>query len=130
MQALEETTTDELGLDDLVEEETDFLQRQDEAIFCASCGEEITRTKHTISRDGGFEHSFANPAGILYRIGCFAEAPGVGGVGPESDEFPWFAGYTWQVVICRGCSTHLGWRFWSPEDEFWGLILQQLSTKS
>lgn len=112
--------------DEVVDEETESSEEEEKAVLCAECGHEITSHRHKFSKDGGFEHSFVNPAGIMYRVGCFREAPGVGPTGRESDEFSWFDGYTWQVVVCKDCMTHLGWSYWSDEDSFYGLILPRL----
>lgn len=120
---------DELGsdLEEIVEEQTESEAREEEAVLCGECGHEITAHRHKTSIGGGFEHSFANPSGIVFQIGCFEEAPGVGPVDEEIAEFSWFDGYTWQVVICRNCMAHLGWKYWSPEHTFYGLILPRLS---
>lgn len=104
-------------------EERDF----DEVINCAACSQEITHTKHRTSAGGKFSHTCVNPAGILFEIGCFKEAAGCREIGPESDDFSWFDGYVWQVTVCTDCKTHLGWRFWSADNEFYGLILNRLS---
>jgi hypothetical protein len=64
-----------------------------------------------IEVDGHHQHTFFNPAGVTYRIACFASASGCRGVGPFSDEFTWFAGHRWQVAVCAGCQQHLGWNF-------------------
>lgn len=122
-------TPDDRGdtdLEDLIDDETESEEDDREAILCAECDHEITGPNHETSVDGGFEHEFANPAGIVYRIGCFEEASGVGALGEETAEFTWFDGYTWQVVVCRMCTTHLGWRYWSSDHEFYGLILDRL----
>lgn len=68
-----------------------------------------------------------NPAGIVYRIGCFREAPGCAEVGGESAYWSWFPGYTWQIVVCAACTEHLGWRFRADDSTFWGLILARLA---
>ncbi|MFB6374230.1 MAG: cereblon family protein [Bradymonadaceae bacterium] len=112
---------------EVTEEETESEEEEEEAVLCGECGHEVTARRHKTSVDGGFEHSFVNPAGILYQIGCFEEAPGVGATGEESEEFTWFEGYSWQVVICRDCMAHLGWKYWSSEHTFYGLILPRLS---
>jgi hypothetical protein len=49
--------------------------------------------------------------------------------GIKTDEFTWFAGYTWQIGVCRKCLSHLGWRFQSMGDYFFGLILDRLTEK-
>ena len=113
-------------IEDLVEEEGQTEAEEDEAVLCAECAQEVTRRRYRTAVGGGFEHSFANPAGIVYQIGCFEEAEGVGETGEPSSEFSWFDGYTWQVVVCRACMIHLGWLYWSGEHRFYGLILPRL----
>jgi hypothetical protein len=98
-------------------------------LYCAACGALITKTSWRVSRNGEHEHVVFNPAGIVFRIVCFKEAPGVGGHGAASDEFTWFKGYRWTLVGCRGCNAHLGWKFSSGEDVFFALIKPKLSDK-
>jgi hypothetical protein len=103
------------------------LSKEEEALNCTACGQPVTSDRHRTSINGDFQHAVVNPAGILFEIGCFAEAEGCREVGPESDEFSWFDGYVWQVAVCTGCRTHLGWRFWSSDNVFYGLILNRLA---
>jgi hypothetical protein len=117
-------------LEDLAESARDPVGEPDESICCAACDHEVTRAEYRTERDGGFEHSFPNPAGIVFHIGCFAEANGCGAIGEASSEFSWFAGYTWRVALCKHCRTHLGWLFESSDDTFWGQILPRLYTHS
>jgi hypothetical protein len=68
-----------------------------------------------------------NPAGLLFHIGCFAEAIGCTVVGPDSPEYPWFAGFAWRYAQCGSCGRHLGWHFRSAgKPGFFGLILDRL----
>lgn len=113
-------------IEEVIDEQIASGEEEERAILCAQCGHEVTSERHKIAVDGGFEHSFANPAGVVYHIGCFGEAPGCGPTGRESGEFTWFEGYTWQVAVCRGCMTHLGWKYQSERDSFFGLILPRL----
>ena len=114
-------------LEDLVDAQTEDEETPEESVLCGECGHEVTSREHETSMDGGFEHSFANPSGIVFQIGCYEEAPGVGAAGEETAEFTWFDGYTWQVVLCRSCMSHLGWKYWSSDHTFYGLILTRLS---
>lgn len=127
----DDASNDASGPDRDLEEIADSLEDPvddpDRAIRCAECEHEVTHPDHRTRRDGGFEHSFANPAGIVFRIGCFDEASGCGAIGEPSSEFSWFAGYTWRVALCRNCRTHLGWLFESTDDTFHGLILPRLN---
>ncbi len=97
-------------------------------IICRHCRKHITDESQRISVDGAHRHTFANPHGHVYDIGCFGSAVGCTGAGPAFDEFTWFRGYSWRVVICSGCSAHLGWLFQSSGDHhFYGLILDRLA---
>lgn len=93
---------------------------------CAFCGEPITTAAAAIAVGGRTRHARVNPAGIRYEIGCFATAPGAAARGERSTFWSWFPGYSWQVACCTGCGTHIGWRFRSADDAFFGLILDHL----
>ena len=75
---------------------------------------------------GDSVHRRVNPLGIEYEFSCFSSAPGCRTVGGETDEHTWFAGYQWRIALCGQCRTHLGWRFRSPDNEFFGLIVARL----
>lgn len=80
-----------------------------------------------MSIDGSHEHYFRNPAGIRFRVACFAYAPGTEAFGEPTEEFTWFPPYAWQLAICRGCSDHLGWSYSEPGGKsFFGLIVERL----
>ena len=72
-----------------------------------------------------------NPAGRIFRVVCYKEAPGTHAAGAPTDDFTWFRGYEWQFAGCQGCATHLGWQFSGGEAPavFFGLINPKLSTK-
>ena len=96
-------------------------------ILCRDCLHPVTRPADRISVQGRHRHTFANPHGVVYEIGCFRSAPGCGLIGPASEEFTWFAGHRWRVCVCAACLVHLGWRFASTGGEpFYGLILDRL----
>ncbi len=97
------------------------------ALVCAHCHHRITSDGQRIEVGGDHEHFFVNPHGYDFRIGCFAEAPGVVSAGRTSDEFTWFPGFSWQLDCCAGCTRHIGWIFRSPRQIFHGLILDRLT---
>ncbi len=99
------------------------------AIVCAACGHSITDTDARPAHAGRHHHTCVNPAGIVYRIGCFRSAPGCVGVGEWSTYWSWFEGYAWQVSCCQGCSIHLGWGFQGDGGPFFGLILERLDER-
>jgi hypothetical protein len=102
-------------------------EAEERLILCRECLFPITREEEQTSMSGASQHTFANPAGIVFTIGCFSAAEGCAPVGPSSDEFSWFPGFVWRVGICRGCLAHMGWYFSAPSGiAFWGLILDRL----
>ena len=124
---LKTPSTPEKG-DDTAPEGSPLAEEAEERlILCRECLFPITREEEQTSMSGASQHTFANPAGIVFTIGCFNAAEGCAPVGPPSDEFTWFPGFAWRVGICRGCLAHLGWYFSAPSGAaFWGLILDHL----
>jgi hypothetical protein len=102
------------------------LLDEDPQILCRACSNAVTHPGFKILRDNRFSHTFANPYGHVFEIGCFSRAQGCVKASAESDEFPWFKGYRWSVGACRRCRTQLGWVFSSGRDTFYGLILDTL----
>jgi hypothetical protein len=100
---------------------------EEKYILCRQCHQAITKPADRIVMQGSHRHTFANPHGIVFEIGCFRSVKGCGYAGPASDDFSWFAGYSWRVCICTMCLTHLGWMFSRlGGDVFHGLILDRL----
>ena len=98
----------------------------DTHLVCVQCLQIVTNTANKIIVDGAHSHTFANPHGIIFEIGCFGAAPGCGTTGPATDDFSWFRGYQWKIALCRRCLTHLGWQFISGTGLFYGLISDRL----
>ena len=111
----------------LEKEAGDPSPEEEEYILCRQCHQAITKPAERIAMQGAHRHTFANPHGIIFEIGCFRNAKGCGYAGVASDDFSWFAGYSWRVCFCTMCLTHLGWMF-SPKGGhlFHGLILDRL----
>ncbi|MGD2097991.1 MAG: cereblon family protein [Desulfobacterales bacterium] len=100
---------------------------EEEYILCRQCRQAITRPAERITVQGSHQHTFANPHGIVFEIGCFKAAQGCGYAGLPSTEFTWFSGYAWRVSFCAMCLTHLGWIFIADSgDSFYGFILDRL----
>ncbi|MEQ8504448.1 MAG: cereblon family protein [Rhodospirillales bacterium] len=101
----------------------------DDALYCVRCGHLVTRSRWAHTPEGGHERVCANPAGRMFKVVSFLEAPGAGDQGSPTDEFSWFPGYAWNFALCRNCSEHLGWRYTSDLDPplFWGLIKDRLT---
>jgi hypothetical protein len=111
-----------------VQEDTEEKESDKEKyILCRQCHQIITSPSERIAVQGSHQHTFANPHGIVYDIGCFRFVVGCGYAGPASDEFTWFPGFSWKVAVCGMCLTHLGWLFISTAgNNFNGLILDRL----
>lgn len=101
----------------------------DRALVCAACGHAITDEDARIAMSGGHEHTFVNPGGFAYTIGCFARAPGLALHARIEAAFSWFPGWTWQVAGCTCCQAHLGWAYRNSDAVFYGLILDRLTSR-
>jgi peptide methionine sulfoxide reductase MsrB len=104
----------------------DATTRHDETLRCAACEHRITEHAYRIERGGAHEHTFVNPAGHAFRIGCFVAAPGCAHVGAPSEAFSWFPGWRWQIAVCGRCGAHVGWIFRIAGEQFHALILAAL----
>jgi hypothetical protein len=91
-------------------------------LACAACRGFVADSSARISVGGSHSHSFINPAGLIFRVSCFAEAPGAVPVGEEDRYFTWFAGFAWRVALCRTCGEPLGWSYRRADSEFVALI--------
>ncbi len=114
--------------DTVSREESRPEEKDEEGLFCYKCGHFITSRKSAIKITEQHHHTFFNPAGVIYEIGCFSDAAGCIQYGPFSSEFSWFAGYMWRLSLCAVCTTHLGWLFSSGDSSFYGLIIKNLSS--
>ncbi|HEQ71279.1 MAG TPA: hypothetical protein ENN69_02220 [Spirochaetia bacterium] len=118
------STANEINI--VTEEETHTADKR--TIACALCGASITNRRETIRENGSFEHVLTNPAGVVYRIGCFQNANGCTTGGEETHFFSWFPGYAWRLAHCAACGTHLGWRFSGTHGRrFFALVLDRLA---
>lgn len=101
-------------------------RRPEKAVRCRECDAEITTESQRIEIDGSHQHAFFNPHGLLFEIGCFAEAPGTLSAGEPTADFSWFPGFAWNHALCAACGQHLGWRYLSSASGFYGLVLNRL----
>ena len=51
---------------------------------------------------------------------------------PPSTQHSWFPGYGWQILSCRNCTCHIGWKFTATSDKltpqkFYGLTRKSVS---
>lgn len=110
-----------------IEAEKKSIKRETKRVIrCKACGHEITNHEQKCSIANSHSHTFFNPAGIVYEIGCFKEAAGCQITGQPTTEFSWFTGYWWRFALCSNCQAHLGWLYEKRESTFFGLILANL----
>lgn len=114
------------GKDPTVLDEEQLTDQDEKFLVCKVCRYHITTPSQQIVVDSTHCHTFFNPSGIVFDIGCFRNAPGCSLVGSPSGEFSWFAGTVWTLVVCSKCLTHLGWFFEGDGKRFFGLILNKL----
>ena len=110
----------------VVDEAEKEPSENDKFIVCRQCRQIITSPAERIEMEGAHRHTFANPHGIVYQIGCFKSVTGCGDVGPASDEWSWFKGFSWRVAVCGTWLLHVGWLFISKGGlRFYGLIVDR-----
>ncbi len=109
--------------DESIEKESD----NDENILCRQCCQVVTSCAERMEVQGAHQHTFANPGGVIYRIGCFRSVRGCVFIGSATEEWSWFKGFSWKIAVCSSCLTHLGWVYLSAgHKSFNGLILNRL----
>ena len=101
-------------------------KKKEPLLICKVCKNIITSPENSIEVDGSHRHTFTNPEGVVYKIGCFSKIQGCTLVGEPIIEHTWFPGFSWQIVICSNCYSHLGWHFQSGENGFYGLVINNL----
>ena len=103
------------------------LSASGNGLLCSACGHRITDQAQRIEKNGAHEHVFVNPAGMRFRIGCFASADGGRADGEPTLEWTWFGGFRWQVASCGRCGVQVGWRYGNDAGAvFFGLVLDAL----
>jgi len=107
------------------ESESDVVERDERPVRCRACGHPVTVAGAAEEISGHVDHSFFNPAGVLFEIRCFGEAEGCGVHGEPTTEFTWFPGHAWSYASCVSCMVHLGWYF-QGRSSFFGLIRRNL----
>ncbi len=114
----------------VVDEDLEQQEQQlpDHTLYCANCHKPVTDQDQIIDISGSHSHSFTNPAGYVYTIGCFQSAEGCQVHGHKTNEHSWFPEYLWQLAFCLHCQQHLGWLF-SNSDTFFALILSRLTDR-
>ncbi|SDL10713.1 hypothetical protein SAMN05660337_2105 [Maridesulfovibrio ferrireducens] len=104
--------------------------KYEQFIICKECEHKLTKPTFAIQVNDSHEHSFFNPHGYVFQLRCFSNASGCLTEGPPSSEFTWFSGYSWQITFCGKCFSHLGWKFTSDSNSFFGLIKDKIKNSA
>ena len=104
------------------------IEDDEEAWYvCKNCRNRLAHASARKVMQGSHTHTFANPSGVVFEIACFSSARGYSFLGTSSAEFSWFSGYSWRIIVCAVCVTHLGWIFSSQDgSSFFGLITDRI----
>ena len=121
----------EREVEDLLADEA-TAEKDRNPLICAACGAGITSRREGVEMNGAHRHTFTNPYGLTFDIGCFATAKNCRAEGDATPAWTWFEGYAWRVCVCAGCGIHLGWHYEpatprAGDAGFYGLILDRLS---
>ena len=110
-----------------IKTEKKFGMKGERLILCANCGNPITTSGSIIAVDEKHIHKFLNPDGITFEIGCFSSADGCSVLEESTTETTWFEGFSWSGSLCSNCFSHLGWLYESKENDFFGLIIENIT---
>lgn len=119
-------SVDTPGSDATIKTEKKFGLKEDHVIVCSECGNPVTAPDFVITVNNHHRHTFINPAGLTYQIGCFSSAEGCIVYGKPAADHTWFPGFAWNYAVCSNCGVHLGWNYQSKDERFFGLILDML----
>jgi Yippee zinc-binding/DNA-binding /Mis18, centromere assembly len=98
----------------------------EDVLSCSSCSRPLARRKHMINVVGtqGACGVYTNPHGFVHSTVTVNELISTAAVfvaGLPTIKDTWFPGYAWQILYCRPCHAHLGWRFSKDSgEEFYG----------
>lgn len=112
--------------DIVIKSEKKFGIVEGQAILCIYCGNIVTWPEQIITVNDQHRHTFINPEGLVFQIGCFSHADGCLIDEQSTLDNTWFTGFTWSVSICSNCTAHLGWFYEKDERHFFGLILDRI----
>lgn len=87
-------------------------QAERAVLACTGCRREVARLADTLPMSSeGLACNYANLGGYVHEVLTVRQAAGGLPMGFRSQEFSWFPGYSWTVLTCDQCRTHIGWRF-------------------
>lgn len=79
------------------------------SICCKFCNHTLIESKADILPSPATY--FVNPYGSVHGIVRARFVDGAVDDNPPNPEQSWMKGYAWQIVLCRRCYAHIGWKF-------------------
>ena len=110
----------------VIKSEKKFGIVEGQVILCKNCRNTVTGPDWIITVNEQHRHTFLNPEGLVFQVGCFSHADGCLIDDQPTLENTWFAGFNWSISICSNCMVHLGWFYQKDDQNFFSLIIDRL----
>ena len=85
--------------------------RTKRAVLCRACDQLITDLRQRIQRSRRARAPLHEPGWVPVPHRLLRPGHRLPVIGPDSWEYPWFAGFAWRCAHCGGCGRQLGWAF-------------------
>ncbi|EDR22353.1 hypothetical protein EDI_335090 [Entamoeba dispar SAW760] len=95
---------------------------QSTQLICACCNEFNIKTIFCPTKNifsvstSGINSNHVNPAGFTFTVTTAIHCSNLRVETQPSNEFSWFEGYAWQIIVCESCGNHIGWKFTTHND--------------
>lgn len=82
-------------------------------INCRLCNEQFCTKSNVFSMSKhGFMGAYLNPGGVVHETLTVYKLKNFHIISPRpSTQHSWFPGYGWQIITCKQCNNHIGWKF-------------------
>ena len=97
-------------------------------INCRLCNEQFCTKSNVFSMSKqGFMGAYLNPGGVVHETLTVYKLKNFHIISPRpSTQHSWFPGYAWQIITCKQCNNHIGWKFtnalpYLKPEKFFGL---------
>jgi len=81
-------------------------------LLSCRCKTNISTRNHIfVMSNQGVSSNFVNNHGYNHEMLTVKKCWGIITQGQPESEYSWFPGYTWQIINCAECWSHLGWEF-------------------
>ncbi|CAL8088918.1 unnamed protein product [Orchesella dallaii] len=114
--------------------ELELLARTTKVISCRNCQTNIADHSQIFSMSiEGPQATYVNPHGFVHETLTVYKTKELMTRGLPSVESSWFPGYSWTIVECKRCKSHIGWKFQAvgllKPSRFWGLARRSVIFK-